>query len=40
VHKARLRRSGELVAVKVQHPHVKARSLVDMATMEVLPREI
>ena len=35
VHKARLKATGEYVAVKVQHPHVKARSFVDMATMQV-----
>lgn len=36
VHKARLRETGEVVAVKVQHPNVFRHSLVDIATMEVL----
>ncbi|CAG0913744.1 unnamed protein product [Notodromas monacha] len=36
VHKAVLKESGETVAVKIQHPHVKDRSIVDMRTMEVL----
>ncbi|XP_037954091.1 aarF domain-containing kinase 1 [Teleopsis dalmanni] len=35
VHKATLK-TGEVVAVKVQHPYVKGNSLVDMKTMEVL----
>jgi len=35
VHRATIRGSGEVVAVKVQHPHIKAHSAVDMATMEV-----
>ncbi len=35
VHKATRRKDGETVAVKVQHPRVKAHSAVDMATMEV-----
>jgi len=35
VHRATTRSSGEVVAVKVQHPHIKAHSAVDMATMEV-----
>ncbi|ALC40823.1 CG3608 [Drosophila busckii] len=34
VHKARLK-TGEVVAVKVQHPYVKGNSLVDMKTMEL-----
>uniref|UniRef100_A0A914HJJ0 ABC1 atypical kinase-like domain-containing protein n=1 Tax=Globodera rostochiensis TaxID=31243 RepID=A0A914HJJ0_GLORO len=34
VHKAKLKSSGEYVAVKIQHLHVKDRSFVDMATME------
>lgn len=34
VHKAKLK-SGETVAVKIQHPFVKGNSLVDMKTMEV-----
>ncbi|KAL7738678.1 hypothetical protein ACLKA6_006964 [Drosophila palustris] len=34
VHKARLK-TGEIVAVKVQHPYVKGNSLVDMKTMEM-----
>ncbi|UYV81764.1 ADCK1, partial [Cordylochernes scorpioides] len=37
VHAARLK-SGERVAVKVQHPEVGAHSVVDIATMEVLVR--
>jgi len=35
VHRATRRSDGEVVAIKVQHPHIKARSAVDMATMEV-----
>uniref|UniRef100_A0A0K8UD15 Putative aarF domain-containing protein kinase 1 n=1 Tax=Bactrocera latifrons TaxID=174628 RepID=A0A0K8UD15_BACLA len=35
VHKATLK-TGEVVAVKVQHPYVKGNSRVDMKTMEVL----
>lgn len=38
VYKARLRSTGELVAVKVQHANVRAHSYVDMKTMEVLVR--
>ncbi|KAI6190123.1 Protein kinase domain-containing protein [Aphelenchoides bicaudatus] len=34
VHKARLKSTGEEVAVKIQHPKVLARSLIDIATME------
>lgn len=37
VHKARLK-TGEVVAVKVQHPYVKGNSLVDMKTMEMAVR--
>ncbi|XP_054736771.1 aarF domain-containing kinase 1 [Anastrepha obliqua] len=35
VHKATLK-TGEVVAVKVQHPYVKGNSRVDMKTMELL----
>ncbi|CAD7089546.1 unnamed protein product [Hermetia illucens] len=35
VHKAKLK-TGEIVAVKVQHPYVRGNSLVDMKTMEYL----
>ena len=35
VHRATTRGSGAVVAVKVQHPHIKSHSAVDMATMEV-----
>lgn len=38
VHEARLASNGQRVAVKIQHPHVKARSHVDIATMELLVR--
>lgn len=38
VHKARLRSTGEEVAVKIQHPKVLARSLVDIASMEIFLR--
>lgn len=37
VHKAKLH-DGRVVAVKVQHPNVKAHSTVDMATMDLLIR--
>lgn len=37
VHRATLK-TGEEVAVKVQHPYVKGNSMVDMKTMEVLCR--
>jgi len=37
VYKAKLK-TGETVAVKVQHKKVKERSFVDMKTMEVLVR--
>jgi len=30
VHKAQLKSNGDLVAVKIQHPHVKRRSQNDM----------
>lgn len=36
VYRARLRETGEEVAVKVQHPRVFRHSLVDIATMEIL----
>lgn len=36
VHKAKLRETGETVAVKVQHRNVKKHSLVDMTTMDLL----
>jgi aarF domain-containing kinase len=35
VHRATRRSDGMTVAVKVQHPRVKAHAAVDMATMEV-----
>lgn len=35
VHRATRSSDGKTVAVKVQHPKVKARSVVDMAAMEV-----
>ena len=35
VHRATRRSSGETVAIKVQHPHIKDHSAVDMATMKV-----
>uniref|UniRef100_A0A7E4UUU0 ABC1 domain-containing protein n=1 Tax=Panagrellus redivivus TaxID=6233 RepID=A0A7E4UUU0_PANRE len=38
VHPAVLRSTGEKVAVKIQHPRVKARSIVDIATMEFFVR--
>lgn len=38
VHKAILRETGEVVAVKVQHKRVKKHSLVDMTTMDLLVR--
>lgn len=34
VHKAKLS-DGQIVAVKIQHPKVKARSAADIRTMEV-----
>lgn len=36
VHEATLRKTGERVAVKIQHPKVLSHSHVDIATMEVL----
>lgn len=36
VHRAKLKSSGHLVAVKVQHPQVLKHSYVDMTTMDVL----
>lgn len=36
VYEAKLRESGERVAVKIQHSKVKMRSAVDIATMEVI----
>lgn len=36
VHRATRHYDGKTVAVKVQHPKVKAHAAVDMATMEVL----
>ncbi|KAI6237262.1 Protein kinase domain-containing protein [Aphelenchoides besseyi] len=38
VHKARLRSTGEVVAVKIQHKMVEARSAVDIATMSFFVR--
>ena len=35
VHEAFLRESNEKVAVKIQHPKVKSRATVDVATMEI-----
>ena len=35
VHKATLK-DGSVVAVKVQHPRVKAHSYIDIKTMEVI----
>lgn len=35
VHRAVLRETGEVVAVKVQHPFVRGNSRVDMKTMEL-----
>jgi len=35
VHRATRRDDGAIVAIKVQHPRIKAQSAVDMATMEV-----
>lgn len=40
VHKAKLKSTGQLVAVKVQHPHVLRHSAVDMTTMDVLVKLI
>lgn len=38
VHRAVLKNSGQVVAIKVQHPRVKKHSLVDMTTMDLLVR--
>ncbi|XP_059613166.1 aarF domain-containing kinase 1-like [Phlebotomus argentipes] len=38
VHRARLKDSGSVVAVKVQHPYVRGNSIVDMKTMEMCCR--
>lgn len=38
VHKATLKSSGEVVAVKVQHRYVKKHSFVDIYTMDFLVR--
>uniref|UniRef100_A0A914CYP8 ABC1 atypical kinase-like domain-containing protein n=1 Tax=Acrobeloides nanus TaxID=290746 RepID=A0A914CYP8_9BILA len=35
VYSARLKSSGEKVAVKIQHPFVKSRTVIDLATIEV-----
>jgi len=35
VHRATRCSDGEIVAIKVQHPRIKAHSAVDMATMKV-----
>lgn len=40
VHRAKLRSTGQLVAVKVQHPHVLKHSYVDMATMDILVKVV
>ncbi|RWS27021.1 putative aarF domain-containing protein kinase 1-like protein, partial [Leptotrombidium deliense] len=39
VYKAKLK-TGEVVAVKVQHPHVRSHSLVDMTTMDMLVKTV
>ncbi|RWR99916.1 putative aarF domain-containing protein kinase 1-like protein, partial [Dinothrombium tinctorium] len=39
VYKAKMK-TGETVAVKVQHPRVRANSLVDMTTMDLLVRAV
>lgn len=36
VHRAKLKSTGQMVAVKVQHPQVQKHSYVDMATMDIL----
>uniref|UniRef100_A0A6G1SCL8 Putative aarF domain-containing protein kinase 1 n=1 Tax=Aceria tosichella TaxID=561515 RepID=A0A6G1SCL8_9ACAR len=36
VHKAKLKSTGQLVAVKVQHPKVQKHSYVDMTTMDIM----
>ena len=40
VHKAKLKESGEEVAVKVQHRYVKQHSFVDIYTMDFLVRQV
>ena len=40
VHQARIRTTGELVAVKLQHPHLIEFCDVDMKTVEVSLREL
>lgn len=40
VHRAKLKSTGQLVAVKVQHPQVLKHSYVDMTTMDVLVRVV
>ena len=40
VHRAKLKSSGEYVAVKVQHPMVQKHSSIDMTTMDVLVKII
>lgn len=40
VHKAKLKSTGQIVAVKVQHPQVQKHSYVDMTTMDVLVKII
>lgn len=38
VHVARLKTTNEKVAIKIQHPKVKAHSFLDLATMEFFVR--
>lgn len=40
VHKAKLKSTGQVVAVKVQHPKVQKHSYVDMTTMDVIVRVV
>ena len=40
VHKATLKSTGEVVAVKVQHRYVKKHSFVDIYTMDFLVRAV
>lgn len=40
VHKARLKKTGKVVAVKVQHRYVKNHSFVDIYTMDFLVRAV
>ena len=40
VHKATLKSTGEVVAVKVQHRYVKKHSFVDIYTMDFLVRVV